>query len=132
MCKKDNGKFDYKKYCNKNRKCHKDKKEEKAGFASLKFVPFGYGMQMAKIHLDNGFDLVVTLNKNLLIDDIEIEYDYRNTGKRLSVYQIFPELVKNNQELLQTSEIVEKALRLASQIPGDNQEKFLDEIHDRM
>lgn len=120
-------KFDYKKYIKKH-----NKKQELC-FNDLKFTPCGYGNQMAQLHLDNGFDVRVVLDKDSFIEDIEIEYNYRETGKRLSVFQAFPDLVESRKKLLRAADvmIIDSALRFVQGLPNDSQEKFLDDVHDR-
>ena len=120
-------KFDYKKYIKK-----RNEKREFC-FNDLKFTPCGYGNQVAQLHLDNGFDIRVVLGKDSFIEDIEIEYNYRETGKRLSVFQAFPELVESRKKLLRAVDvmIIDSALRLVKKLPNDSQEKFLDEIYGR-
>lgn len=127
MCKNDKKKFDYKKYIKK----HNEKRE--LSFSDLKFISCGYGNQVAQLHLDNGFDVRVVLGKDSFIEDIEIEYNYRETGKRLSVFQAFPELVESRKKLLRAADvmIIDSALRLVQKLPSDSQEKFLDEIYGR-
>lgn len=127
MCKNDKKKFNYKKFIKKSN----EKRE--LTFNDLKFTPCGYGNQVAQLHLDNGFDVRVVLGKDSSIEDIELEYNYRETGKRLSVFQAFPELIESRKKLLRAADvmIIDSALRFAQGLPNDSQEKFLDEVHDR-
>lgn len=127
MCKNDKKKFNYKKFIKK----HNEKRE--FTLDDLKFTPCGYGNQVAQLHLDNGFDVRVVLGKDSLVEDIELEYNYRETGKRISVFQAFPELVESRKKLLRATDvmIIDSALRFAQGLPNDSQEKFLDEVHDR-
>ena len=127
MCKNDKKKFNYKKFIKKSN----EKRE--LTLKDLKFAPCGYGNQVAQLHLDNGFDVRVVLGKDSLIEDIELEYNYRETGKRISVFQAFPELIESRKKLLRAADvmIIDSALRFAQGLPNDSQEKFLDEVHDR-
>lgn len=128
---KNKNKFDYKKYCKKNLDCSKNNKSKTVDFSDLKFVSSGYGMQIADICLENGFDFRVILGKDLLVEDIEIGYNYRETGKRLSIFRLFPELTKYKENLLRTTDvmIISEALRLAQKLPGEKQEQVLDKAY---
>lgn len=127
MCKNDKKKFNYKKFIKKSNE------QRELTLDDLKFTSCGYGNQVAQLHLDNGFDVRVVLGKDSLIEDIELEYNYRETGKRLSAFHAFPELVESRKKLLLAADamIIDSALRFAQKLPNDSQEKFLDEIHNR-
>ena len=126
-------KFDYKKFCHKKRESDKGEKANSIDIGTMESMLSGYGNKIDVFHLPNGFDFRVIYGKDGLIEDIDLSYNYRELGKRLSVFQIFPELAEQKNLFHRSSDamICDCALKLAQNLPAENQEQFLDSVYNR-
>lgn len=120
MCKKE-----HKHHCCKEKYEHHENKKTK--FSDIEFKTGAYGYHKGVVKFDNGFELIITLNRSGELEDMDVRYNYGENGLSPSVFSTFPHFLAAKSNLLNKVGImlIEQALETVSKLPAENQEEFL-------
>lgn len=115
--------------CHEKYKHHKHccKKEMKTkGYSDLEFKS-GYPMEPTAImEFDNKYAIRVELDKSNNLRGMDIMFDYRHTGLSRNIFEVFPQLARQREDLRNKVDImvITEAMRLIQELPEGSAHMF--------